>query len=330
MSRLIRFLLRLIFLVAVLFVLLVGWIIYDGSRDGGATADCAGWSWGAPLASDGQPGAVLQARLDRAVALYKAQKFSALILCGGSDGTTEGAPVVSAMVQYLIKQQIPDGALLQDASGTSVDTAAHDVALYVKQQNLQSVMVITHYYDVTRMKIALKREGVPQITQEHVGVVGAADILLPIASAVQLLSRYVQHDAMPQSRQLIATFETGAISLKQKVIAEANSEPIANGPFIEAKAVANFSAPHRLGRCGTMCPGRPFRQRRNRPMGHWDAYLMVGNNNNTDSLDAFVAIAIIAEGRRALSMDSEKAEDFTTLDGGGGAAGQARPRSSAT
>lgn len=45
----------------------------------------------------------------------------------------------------------------------------------MRDHHFKSVMVVTHYYHITRTKMALKREGITRISQAHAGTVTKTD-----------------------------------------------------------------------------------------------------------------------------------------------------------
>ncbi len=175
----IRGLFRLIFRLIVLAVLvLVGtaiWIVYDGLNDHGEHADCAAVPGGA-IRRDGVPGPILRARLDHAIELYRAGKFPLIIVSGATKlgGYDESA----AMSNYLVEHQVPVAAVIQDKTGVHTSETGEDVARIMKARHLNSVMIVTNYYHITRTKLALQLAGIHDIDQSHVGVVTKDDAFM--------------------------------------------------------------------------------------------------------------------------------------------------------
>ena len=163
-------------LIALAFLVFVGtsiWIVYDGLYDQGEHADAAVVP-GSAVRHDGAPAPVLRARLDRAIELYRLGKFPLIIVSGANHlgDYNESA----SMKDYLQAHQVPAGAIVQDQEGANTADTAQDLARIMKERNLHTVMIVTHYYHITRMKLALKHAGIKEIEQAHVGVVQKDDV----------------------------------------------------------------------------------------------------------------------------------------------------------
>jgi vancomycin permeability regulator SanA len=175
----IRGLFRLIFRLAALAVLVLIctaiYIVYDGLNDHGDHADCAVVPGGA-VRRDGEPKPLLRERLDRAVELYRAGKFPLIIVSGAT--RLGGYDEPAAMSNYLVEQQVPVSAIIQDRGGAHTSETGEDVARIMQERGLSSVMIVTNYYHITRMKLALGRAGVKNLEQAHVGVVQKEDAFM--------------------------------------------------------------------------------------------------------------------------------------------------------
>jgi vancomycin permeability regulator SanA len=185
-----RSLSQLLLLVVVVLVLTAVWIVYDGLNDSGDTAECA-VVLGAAIRADGQPAEVLRERLDRAVQLYREDKVPVIIVSGADH--VEGHNEATGMAQYLKSHEVPASAIVEDHGGTNTDGTARGVAKIMHERDFKSVMIVTHYYHITRTKMALKREGITDISQAHAGTVTKADafnIAREVADIYYHLFRY--------------------------------------------------------------------------------------------------------------------------------------------
>ena len=172
LSGLFRLLLNLIALALVIAIGTAVWIIIDGLNDQETPADCA-VVLGNAVAADGTPGTVVQQRLDKAVELYRAGKFPLLIVSGGDkDGRDEAA----GMDHYLTAHGVPFNAIIEDNAGINTNATAHDVAAIMQARGLHSCMIVSHYYHITRAKLALKHAGVTTLSQGHAGSLNPGDI----------------------------------------------------------------------------------------------------------------------------------------------------------
>ena len=166
--RLFRLIFKLVFLALAIFALTAAVMIYDGSTDSGNKADVA------LVTGTVDP---LQAkadlpRLDRAIELYHKGEFPVIIVSEPFSARFPETP--EEMANYLERRGVPASAIIQDRAkpddhlNATADTA-RDVAAIMKAHDFKSVLVITDYYHVTRVKLALYHEGVPTIEKAHVG-----------------------------------------------------------------------------------------------------------------------------------------------------------------
>jgi vancomycin permeability regulator SanA len=171
-ERLIQFIYRLVWAVIIVLAATAAAMVWDGLRDSGEHADLAIVPGHAEMET-GEPWGIVQARLDRAIELYKANKFTT-ILVSGSEKASDYYEAGS-MVQYLEGKGVPSSAIIGDeGSGDTQEMVGRWVAK-IKEGKFTSVMVVTHYYQVTRLKLALWQQGGGSVAQAHVGSLQAAD-----------------------------------------------------------------------------------------------------------------------------------------------------------
>jgi vancomycin permeability regulator SanA len=214
-----RFILQLITLVIVVAVLTAVWIVYDGINDQGDTADCA-VVLGTAVKANGMPAPVLQARLDRAIQLYQAHKVP-LIIVSGADHVG-GNNEATAMATYLETQGVPASAVIQDHGGINTDGTAHDTAKIMRARNLHSVMVVTSYYHIARTKMALRREGVSNISQAHSGVVRKEDAFNIAREVIDIYYHLFKYYLAPATAQAAAEAQVEATKLKEQISSGVN------------------------------------------------------------------------------------------------------------
>lgn len=182
---------RLIFrLLALALLIVIGtviWIVFDGLSDHGDKAD-VGVVPGNAVRRDGLPGPILRARLDRAIELYQAGKYPLIIVSGATKLGGYDEPAV--MANYLVEHQVPRAVVITDKMGTNTSDTGIDVAHIMKARHLQSAMIVTNYYHITRMKLSLQHAGIHQVEQTHVGVVGKNDAFM-VAREVAALYYYL-------------------------------------------------------------------------------------------------------------------------------------------
>lgn len=149
----------------VLTSLLLVIILFDGLKDDTQASD-VGIVLGSQVLSSGRPSARLQARLDKTIALYKIGMYKHVIVSGGIG--KEGFNEARVMADYLIDLgAIPRESILLDEKGnTTKDTALNSSAL-MTANGLNSAVVITQYFHVSRSKYSLRQAGIKTVYSAH-------------------------------------------------------------------------------------------------------------------------------------------------------------------
>lgn len=224
--RFFRLLSQLISLAFIAFVLTAAYIVYDGLNDKGGPADCA-VVLGHAVKADGQPGLILRERLDRAVQVYRDRKAPLIIVSGGQhlDAPDEAA----AMAKYLEAHQVPAEVIVEDHKGDNTADTARNVAAIMRARKLRSVMIVSHYYHITRTKMALQHAGIIQVSQVHVGTATRADIYTIAREVVALYYYLVKDYVEPAAAKAVVQAADEAQKLKGQIQSEADktkdSEP---------------------------------------------------------------------------------------------------------
>jgi hypothetical protein len=168
MRRLFSLVFKLLVAALVIFLLTALWIVLDGLSDSGQKADVAlvtGHAEAMQGASD--------PRLDRVVQLYNDGEFPFIIETEPTgDPNHDGSGGIAA---YLENHGIPANAIIEARQTENMPATAHDVADIMKSHHFQSVMIVTDYYRVTRIKLTLVHEGITDIQKAHVGKPDKAD-----------------------------------------------------------------------------------------------------------------------------------------------------------
>ncbi|MFD1260938.1 YdcF family protein [Entomomonas asaccharolytica] len=116
---------------------------------------------GTKVSPEGVPSAGLAARLNKAIEIYQ-QGYAPNILVSGGTGK-EGYDESIAMADFLIARGIPASAIVKDGQGNNTRATARNTYQYMQQHQLNSVIVISQYYHIARIKLAFKHEGIRQI-----------------------------------------------------------------------------------------------------------------------------------------------------------------------
>ena len=146
------------------FTLVATLIVADGLIDDIRAADVAIVP-GNTVEKDGRPSARLRARLDQAVALYRQGLFPNVIVSGGVG--SEGFDEAEVMKSYLVENGVPEGSIHVDSGGATTYLTAKNAARMMRENGWQSAMVVSQYFHISRMRLALKRSGVTTVFSAH-------------------------------------------------------------------------------------------------------------------------------------------------------------------
>jgi vancomycin permeability regulator SanA len=138
-------------------------LVASGLRDDIAHADIA-LVLGSKVELDGTPSPRLRARLDRTAELFIAGYFPDIIVSGGVG--KEGFDEAVVMRDYLVSHGVPAGRIVLDSLGVTTLASAKNAARIAQERNLTSVFVVSQYFHIPRVRLALARC--------HVSVVHAA------------------------------------------------------------------------------------------------------------------------------------------------------------
>lgn len=147
--RLILRILSLLVVAAVLYVAVTFVQVYRASRhDGVRTVDAIIVLGAAQY--DGRPSPVLQDRLDHALDLYERRLARVIVVTGGRQ---EGDRFTEATTgyNYLRDRGVPDAALLKEVGGRNSYESLHAAALFLGEQALTRVVLVTDGYHAYRV-----------------------------------------------------------------------------------------------------------------------------------------------------------------------------------
>lgn len=178
---------RLFVTLAVLFVIAGGAVAIFGLMPHPPEKGDVGVVIGSKVYSSGLPSDRLLARLDKAVELYHAGKFSVIIISGGVGDY--GYNEAYAMADYLVQHKVPKSALVVDLGGSNTWSAARFAADYLKKHNLHSVVVVSQYFHLPRCLLAFRLAGIKEVGAVHPNYFEFRDFY-SIAREVLLLISY--------------------------------------------------------------------------------------------------------------------------------------------
>ena len=139
-------------------------IAYDGLHDRLGKAD-VGVVLGNKVEANGEPSLDLATRLDEAGDLYRRGYFPIVIVSGGVGPGTYDEPV--AMRAYLMRQGVPDAAIVLDRRGVNTRATAADAAAWMRARGLSRALVVSQFFHMSRSRLAFARCGVRTIYTAH-------------------------------------------------------------------------------------------------------------------------------------------------------------------
>lgn len=144
-------------LALITFLLATAALVLAGLNDKLAPADVIVVP-GNTIAPDGTPSPRLQARLDAALAQFRAGRAPRILVSGATG--KEGFDEAAAMARYLQTRGVPAGAIIEDNQGWTTDATARNAATLMRQHGWHTAMVATQYFHVPRFRLALARAGI--------------------------------------------------------------------------------------------------------------------------------------------------------------------------
>lgn len=156
-----RFVARTLMALAALVLLAAAALVATGLLTSARQADVA-VVLGNKVEPGGQPSPRLAARLDRAYDCYAASTCRVLFVSGGVDpaGTDEAA----AMREYLLARGVPADRIVVDSAGVDTWATARHASAYMRQHGYTRALAVTQYFHVPRTMLALKRQGVADVS----------------------------------------------------------------------------------------------------------------------------------------------------------------------
>lgn len=149
------------------------YIAADGLNDEIAVADAA-VVLGNTVERNGQPSERLKARLEKAVELYERKLVGKIIVSGGFGA--EGFEEADVMRDYLVSRNIPESSIILDKDGYNTHKTAVNTKQIMQSRNMQSVIIVSQYFHITRSRLAFQRAGIENIYAAHANYFGWRDV----------------------------------------------------------------------------------------------------------------------------------------------------------
>jgi vancomycin permeability regulator SanA len=114
---------------------------------------------------DGTPSARLRARLDAALQMYREGRCKVIVVSGATG--VEGWDEAAVMKDYLVQQGVPPDRVLQDSGGVNTAATARNAALLLQQRGYRSVIAVSQFFHVPRLRMLLAGEGLAVVGYVH-------------------------------------------------------------------------------------------------------------------------------------------------------------------
>jgi len=189
MKQPMRWIGRTMISIAGLMLLFAGLIVVDGLTDDIRRSDVA-VVLGSKVNPNGTPSPRLQARLGRALELYKGGWTSYILVSGGTG--IEGVPEGTAMKRWLISKGVPETAIIVDDQGVDTRATARNTSVLMHAHNLHSVIIVSQYFHISRTKLAFSQEGLTGVGSAHPNYFEARD-LYSLAREIPGYAGYLLH-----------------------------------------------------------------------------------------------------------------------------------------
>lgn len=141
-----------------LMIILILWLfihfcflMYFGLNDKINYSDAA-VIYGHQVENDGSPSRRLKSRLDRAIELYNKGFYKYIIVSGRIDINRHDEAKV--MAEYLVSNGIPKDVIVEDNTGFNSYLTALNVQKISRRYDIKSVLVISQYYHILRIKLS--------------------------------------------------------------------------------------------------------------------------------------------------------------------------------
>jgi len=148
-------------------------IVIDGLNDELKPVDAA-VVLGNKVEANGQPSERLKARLDKSVELYDGGYYNFIIVSGGIG--KEGFDEAKIMKSYLMDKGIVEDKIIEDNNGYNSYMTAQNTSKIMDELELDSVMIITQYFHISRTKLAFRKLDIDEVYSAHAKIFEFRDI----------------------------------------------------------------------------------------------------------------------------------------------------------
>ena len=130
--------------------------MHEGSLDEPQKADCIVVLGAAEYA--GKPSPVYRARLDHAYRLFQ-QGMAPFIITSGGAGKDPKYSEGQVGRDYLLQKGVPEADLIAETQADNTDETTQRVAVIMRRNDLDSVLLVSDAYHMFRAKRMMQRQG---------------------------------------------------------------------------------------------------------------------------------------------------------------------------
>lgn len=112
---------------------------------------------GNKVEESGQVSKRLKARLDKGIELFEDDMTPMIIVSGGFG--KEGFDEARVMKNYLVGYGVPEDIIIEDGNGDNTYLTAKNFASIAKENNINSVIIVSQYYHLLRSRLAVGKFG---------------------------------------------------------------------------------------------------------------------------------------------------------------------------
>jgi uncharacterized SAM-binding protein YcdF (DUF218 family) len=117
---------------------------------------------GARVYADGTPSEALAERVLTGAALYRQGLAPRLIVSGGTGES--GHSEARVMRAVAMRAGVPAEAIIEDPLGVSTEATADNLEAIARRSGIRSVLAVSHYHHLPRIKLLFTRRGLPCFT----------------------------------------------------------------------------------------------------------------------------------------------------------------------
>lgn len=136
------------------YVMVLGWVWRVSRLDQRSPADAIVVLGAAQY--NGRPSPVLKARLDHAIALYRAGLAPLMVVTGGI-GTGDRVSEATVGHRYLRTHLIPDSAIIVRPDGRTTEESMRSVAEWMHERQLARALLVSDPFHMARLSLEARR-----------------------------------------------------------------------------------------------------------------------------------------------------------------------------